>query len=130
MNKKAILVVTMILGLVALVPLVAASPLLQNQNGDTLNVQDQTQLQDCDSSCIQEGTQDCDQNRTCTQDRQCLQDCDCNDAGICDGTCNETQTQTRQRLGQQECGQAGANDAQQNNYQYQYQFQQKNCQAS
>lgn len=112
MNKKAILVITMILGLVVLVPLVAASPLLQNQNGDALKVQDQTQLQDCDSSCVQEGTQDCDQNRTCTQDRQCLQNCD--ETAICDGICDGTQTQTRQRLGQQECGQASVNGGQKN----------------
>lgn len=125
MNKKASLVITMILGLVVLVPLVAASPLLQNQNGDALKVQDQTQLQDCDSSCVQEGTQDCDQNRTCTQDRQCLQDCDCDETAICDGICDGTQTQTRQRLGQQECGQASVNGGQQNCNQLQ--SQQKNC---
>ncbi len=131
MNKKAILVVSMILGIAVFIPLVAASPLIQN--GDTLQTQDQTQLQirDCDGSCIQDGTQaDCQQNQTCTQDRQRLQSCDGNNTCIGAGTCDGTQTQTRQRLGQQEeCRQAGVSDGQQYCYSNQQQYQHKNCQT-
>jgi len=86
MNKKAILVITMILGLVVLVPLVAASPLLQNQNGDTLKVQDQTQLQDCDcDETICDGTQ--------TQTRERFGQQECGQAGVNGGqqNCNQFQ---------------------------------------
>jgi hypothetical protein len=124
MNKKAILLVSMILGLV-LVPLVIAAPsLAQNQNGDTLQTRDQDQLQtrDCDNSCIQQGTgvNECLQNETCTQDQQCLQARDCNNTctSICSNGCNGTQTQTRQRQCQQERTQTGN---QQNRYGYQHQ---------
>ncbi|MGD6809533.1 MAG: hypothetical protein ACQCN3_07540 [Candidatus Bathyarchaeia archaeon] len=130
MNKKAIIVVSMILGLAVFVPLVAASPLIQNLNGDTLQTQDQTQLQtrDCDGPCLQDGTQANDCNQTCTQDRQRLQSCDCNNT--CNGLADCDETQTRQRLSQQEeCGQAGNAEGQQYCYANQQQVQHRNGQA-
>jgi hypothetical protein len=122
MNKKAILIASLILGLVVLVPLVAAAPsLTQNQNGDVLQTQDQLRIRDCDSTCLQDGTctSDCPQNGTCTQDKQCLQTRDCNATcnGVCDsdGICDGTQTQTRQRQCQQELTQNGGINTQYRN---------------
>ncbi|XHH08583.1 MAG: hypothetical protein ACFCUE_13590 [Candidatus Bathyarchaeia archaeon] len=124
MNKKAILMVTMILGLLVVVPLVAAAPLIQNQNGDVLQKKDQTQ--NCDGICLQDEAQANDCNQTCTQDQQCLQSSDrdntCIGAGTCDGT------QTRQQC-QEECVQAGNVNGQQHCGGNQQRLQQGNCQA-
>jgi hypothetical protein len=128
MNKKAILVVTMILGLVLLVPLVAASPLIQNGGG--LKTQSQTKQGNvnCGASCVQDGVavNDCQQSQVCLQDGQCLNDCECNDACVCAGEGNQTRTQTRERLCQQKGIQTGMVGGQQNCGQM---FQGKNCQA-
>jgi hypothetical protein len=127
MNKKAAILVCLVLGLV-LVPLVAAAPLMQNQNGDTLKTQDQLQTRDCDASCLQtqDASGDCLQTRDCLQTQTQLQTRDCNCTAACTGTCNGTQTQSQQRLNQcqQDCNQTG--NMEQYRYGYQHQCQQKN----
>jgi len=120
MNKKAILIASLILGLVVLVPLVAAAPSL-TQNRDGIAIQDRDQDRtNCDGSCYNgAAANECEQNQTCTQNRQCLQTRDCNATcnGVCDsdGICDGTQTQTRQRQCQQELTQNGGINTQYRN---------------
>lgn len=127
MNKKATLLVGIIVCLVAFVPLVVA----QTQNGDVLQTKTLTQQQigNCDKSYVTDGTacNGCQQNQTCIQNQQCQADCDnvCDGTGICNQECS--QTQTRQRLCQQEGIQAGITCGQRNGFGQQ--FQGKNCQA-
>jgi hypothetical protein len=114
MNKKAILIASLILGLVILVPLVAAAPSLsQNRDGVAIQDRDRDQLRtNCEGPCYEGKTADqCQQDQTCTQDQQCQQTRECNATcnGTCDGdgVCDDTQTQTRQHHCQQECTQEG-----------------------
>jgi hypothetical protein len=129
LNKKAILVACIILGLAVFVPLVTATPLTQNHNGDTLQTQDQTQLhtRSHDMSCTQDGTKiNCSQqNQTCIQDQQCLQARNWNSTETSEA-CNATQTQMRHNLCQQECSQTCIAEGQQNCNGNQQQFQHKN----
>jgi hypothetical protein len=100
LNKKAILLVSVVLGIVLLVPLAAAAPFTgQNQNGDTLQTQDRLQTQDCVNSVAQAG------NNTClqSQDQQCLQTRNCTNDCTCIANCTGTQTQLRLQESNQAC---------------------------
>jgi len=113
MNKKAILIACLILGLVVLVPLVAAAPsLTQNRDGIAIQDRDRDQLRtNCDGPCYGTVANECQQNQTCAQEQQCQQTRDCNTTCTCEGN----QTQTRQRQCQQECSQEGNVDTQYRN---------------
>lgn len=117
MNKKTVLLAGVILGLI-LVPLVAAAPSLAQsiaQNGDTLQTQDQQQLQtkDCTGDMTQVGDQLQTQDRLRSEDQQQLQTRDCTSTcsanevvcPICAQSQDrlQTQQQTQQRLQTQDC---------------------------
>lgn len=131
MNLKIILLAGVILGLLA-VPLAAAAPSFgqgKAQNGDTLQLQDQQQLQTQDCLTATDAVtplQSQDQNQTQTQDRQQLRTRDCNCTGTCSGDCNQTQTQQRnqtclqQQTGPQSVTGYGSDEQTCNCYAYSY----------
>ncbi len=127
MNKKMLILVSVIIGLVC-IPLVAAAPsFTQQQNGDTLQTQERLQTKDCCTTCEQDaiGEQICLPVRERTQDQQRLQTRDCNFTCNCDENCLTIETQTKQCNCQQQCANTES-IGRQHSYGYQNQFQQRN----
>ena len=145
MNVKAILLATLVLGLIA-VPLGAASPIMA-QNGDTLQtegqfqdkLQDQSQLQtkDCTASPTTQGEASQTQDQLRIQDRQQLQSQDCASTGFSQilqtdepqltRDQNQTQTQEQQQLRTRDCNGSGTCNGDCNQTQQQTQKRLKEC---